>query len=78
MEKRDSDLLEELMGTHPELTSLWEEHVLYEKQIAKLESKPFLTPSEDISLKQLKKQKLEGKTRLYDLLDQIRTERASA
>ncbi len=72
MEKRDNDLLEELVGKHPELTSLWEEHVLYEKQIEKLESKPFLTPSEDMNLKQLKKQKLEGKTRMHELLDQIR------
>ncbi len=72
MEKRDSELMEELVGKHPELTSLWEEHVLYEKQIEKLESKPFLTPAEDLNLKQLKKQKLEGKTRMHELLDQVR------
>ena len=40
-----------------------------EKQIEKLESKPYLTPAEDQELKALKKQKLDGKTRLHVMLD---------
>ena len=72
MEKRDSDLLEQYVGTNPELTALWEDHILYEKQIEKLEAKPFRTPTEEMQLKQLKKQKLDGKTKMHDLLDQLR------
>ena len=49
-----------LYTSDPELKSLWEDHVLYEKQVGKLEGKAFRTPTEEQTLKQLKKQKLEG------------------
>ena len=42
---------------------------LYEKQVEKLEAKAYRTPTEEQTLKQLKKQKLEGKTRLHAILD---------
>lgn len=63
MEEHDLKRLEKYAPTDPELKALWEEHMLYEKQIEKLESKPYLTPAEDQELKALKKQKLDGKTR---------------
>lgn len=69
MEERDIKLLEQYANSDPELKTLWEEHLLYEKQIEKLESKGFLTPAEDQELKELKKQKLDGKTRLHAMLD---------
>lgn len=69
MEERDIKLLEQNAPNDPELKALWEEHMLYEKQIEKLENKSFLTPAEDQELKELKKQKLDGKTRLHDMLD---------
>lgn len=74
MEERDRLLVEKYAPTHPELQELWEEHILYEKQQEKLESRAWRTPSEEQALKQLKKQKLEGKTRLHDLLDKLRRE----
>lgn len=46
--------------------------MLYEKQVEKLEGKVFRTPTEDQTLKQLKKQKLEGKTKLMDILDRLK------
>lgn len=70
MEEHDLKRLEKYAPTDPELKTLWEEHMLYEKQIEKLESKPFLTPAEDQEMKALKKQKLDGKTRLHAMLDQ--------
>ena len=69
MEEHDLKRLEKYAPTDPELKALWEEHMLYEKQIEKLESKPYLTPAEDQELKALKKQKLAGKTRLHVMLD---------
>lgn len=72
MDQHELDLLEKYMPTDPELKSLWEDHLLYEKQLEKLESKSFLTPSEQQTLKQLKKQKLDGKTKLMDILDQLK------
>ena len=43
-----------------------------EKQLEKLESKPFKTPAEEQEVKALKKQKLDGKTRLHVMLDKYR------
>ena len=67
--------IQQLVDTHadqdPELKSLWEEHVLYEKQIENIVSKAYRTPAEDQQLKMLKKMKLEGKTRLHDKIEKI-------
>lgn len=70
MDKNELQLLEKLAPAHPDLQALWDEHVLYEKQLEKLESKSFRTPQEEQQVKELKKQKLDGKTRLVALLDQ--------
>ena len=69
MEAHDLRLLEKYAPNDPELQILWEEHVLFEKQIEKYETKPFLTPTETSELKALKKQKLDGKTRMQVILD---------
>ena len=59
-------------STPPSILKLKEllgRHILYEKQVEKLEAKVYRTPTEEQTLKQLKKQKLEGKTRLHAILD---------
>lgn len=70
MDKNELQLLEKLAPAHPDLQSLWDEHILYEKQLEKLEGKAYRTPQEDQQVKEIKKQKLDGKTRLVALLDQ--------
>ncbi len=74
MEQHDRELIEKLAESNPELKELWDDHLLYSKQVTKLEGKPFRTPTEEQTLKQLKKQKLEGKTSLVNLLDQYKQE----
>ncbi len=69
MEQREKELLEKYSETDPELKDAWDDHILYSKQVTKLEGKAFRSPTEEQTLKQLKKQKLEGKTRLVSLLD---------
>ncbi len=69
MEQHHLHLLEKYSQANPELKELWDDHILYNKQIEKLEGKAFCTPAEVQTLKQLKKQKLEGKTKLMDLLE---------
>lgn len=71
MEQRETLLLEKYAPTHPELKELWDDHILYEKKVEQLEARAYRTPGEEQTLKQLKKQKLEGKTRLHDLLDKL-------
>ncbi len=68
MEQKELDLLAKLAPTHPDVKALWDDHILYEKQLEKLESKSYLTPVEEQQKRQLKKQKLDGKTKLVDLL----------
>ena len=72
MDQRDRDFIQENAEKDPELKSLWEDHILLSKQVDKLESKPFRNPTEEQSLRQLKKQKLEAKTRLADRIDALR------
>lgn len=74
MDQHEIDLLEKYAPQDPELKSLWDDHLIYEKQVEKLESKNILTPSEQQTLKQLKKQKLEGKTKLMHILDRLKAE----
>lgn len=69
MDQHETALLEKYSANDPELKELWEDHMLYEKQVDKLESKSYRTPTEEQTIKQLKKQKLEGKTKLMALLD---------
>lgn len=69
MEQREMELLEKYAPQDPELKELWDDHLLYEKQLDKLEVKPYRTPAEEQTHRQLKKQKLEGKTKLMALLD---------
>jgi uncharacterized protein len=72
MEQRDLELLEKFCDQDLELKTLWEEHLLYEKQLEKLEKKQYLTPSEDKVVKDIKKKKLGGKTKIMHILDRYR------
>ena len=72
MEKRDLDLLEKYCEKDVELKALWEEHLLYERQLEKLEKKPYLSPNETKVVKEIKKKKLGGKTKIQAILDRYR------
>ncbi|MCK9239490.1 DUF465 domain-containing protein [Desulfocurvus sp.] len=69
MEKKDLDLIAEMADKSPEVKALWEEHLLYEKQLEKLEKKTYRTPEEERVMKEIKKKKLMGKTKLQKVLD---------
>lgn len=71
MDQHHIALVEKFLSTNEELKELWEDHQLYKKQVDKLEGKPFLSPTEAQTLKQLKKQKLENKTQLMAMLDRL-------
>lgn len=73
MEQRDIELLEKFSTQDAELKTLWEEHLLYEQQLEKLEKKAALTPSEDKVKREIKKKKLSGKTKIQAILDRYRS-----
>ncbi|WP_457571435.1 DUF465 domain-containing protein [Desulfovulcanus sp.] len=72
MEQYELELIAKYGENDPELKALWEDHIAYEKRLEKFESKPFLTPSEQREMKELKKLKLAGKTRMHAILDKYK------
>ena len=74
MEARDLELIEKYEGEDVELKALWDQHVAYGKMLDKLEAKTYLSPTETQEIKELKKKKLAGKTKLHGLLDKYRSE----
>lgn len=70
MDQRErEELLDKYAPQDDELRQLRDEHALYEKQLEKLEAKPYRTPAEEVQVKQLKKQKLDGKTKMVAILE---------
>lgn len=72
MEPRELEIIDKYSDKDVELKSLWEEHLLYEKQLEKFEKKPYLTPSEEKVVRDIKKKKLAGKTKLQSILDRYK------
>jgi len=72
MEQHELDLIEKHQVADAELKALWEDHLRFEKMLERLETKPFRTPSEDLEVKEIKKKKLAGKTKLDAILKKYR------
>ncbi|MFO7818026.1 MAG: DUF465 domain-containing protein [Desulfovibrionales bacterium] len=73
MEQYELELLAKFGDKDEELKKLWDEHLMYEKQLEKFENKSFLTPQEESEIKSIKKQKLQGKTRMNELLEKYKS-----
>jgi len=76
MENSERALIEQFESQDSELRALWQQHQDFEKMIVKLEGKPFLSPVVEQEIKELKKKKLAGKTKLQALLDKYRHQEA--
>jgi uncharacterized protein YdcH (DUF465 family) len=76
MEASERALIEKYEIQDTELRALWHQHQEFEKMIVKLEGKPFLSPVVEQEIKELKKKKLAGKTKLQALLDKYRQQEA--
>lgn len=72
METRDIQLIEQYLEKDRKLATLYREHVGFEKQLAKLDNKLFLTPEEDLLRKELQKKKLKGKDLIEVILKKYR------
>lgn len=72
MEQADLGLIERYQEQDSELRSLWEQHQEYERILQKYEGRPYLSPTQMQEIKQLKKKKLAGKTKLQQVLQQYR------
>jgi len=61
MEGQDLAKLQQLCDANPRFRLLFEEHMLFEKQLAMLDQKSHLTPEEELERKKMQKLKLAGK-----------------
>jgi uncharacterized protein len=61
MEGQDLVSLQQLCDEKPRFRLLFEEHMLLEKQLSRLDQKPHLTPEEEFERKKIQKLKLAGK-----------------
>jgi len=77
MDSRDLELIAKHGESDAELRALYDEHVAFDKLIEKLENKPYLNATEDLEVKELKKKKLAGKTRIQAILDNYRKAEAN-
>ncbi|MBI2345454.1 MAG: YdcH family protein [Deltaproteobacteria bacterium] len=73
MEPKDMQLIEQHSTHDATLAKLWQEHVVYEQQLDKLERKPYLTTDEQVERNRLKKLKLAGRDRIETILAQYRS-----
>lgn len=72
MEAKDLELIVKYGAEDTQIKALWDQHIVYEKMLDKLESKTYLSPTETQEVKELKKKKLAGKTTLLGLLESYR------
>ncbi len=74
MEQQDLELVSAHLAHDEELKALWEEHVGFEKVLERYAGKSALSPAEELEVKEYKKKKLAGKTKIQSLLEKYRKE----
>jgi uncharacterized protein YdcH (DUF465 family) len=74
MDKQTLDLIAANRNSHPELDTLVTEHQALDAKVAELTDKAFLSEEEDAELHRMKKEKLQLRDRIEEILHQ----RASA
>jgi hypothetical protein len=74
MEQQDLELVSAHLAHDEELKALWEEHVGFEKILERYAGKAALSPAEELEVKEYKKKKLAGKTKIQSLLEKYRKE----
>jgi uncharacterized protein YdcH (DUF465 family) len=71
MENEERARIESLLPNHEELRQLWEEHLELERQLEEFNSQAYLSPSEQVERKTIKKRKLAGKDQIAEILAHI-------
>jgi len=69
---KEEELIERLMKENEEFLKAKQAHTGLARQLEELESKPFLTPQDELEIKILKKKKLAYKDQMERILIQFR------
>lgn len=72
MERKDEELIQQLIGQDEELRRYYEEHLELERQLAELNRRLYLTPQQELEKKRLQKLKLAGKDKIVEILARYR------
>jgi uncharacterized protein YdcH (DUF465 family) len=72
MKVKEDELIEKLMKENEEFRKAKQTHLELAKQLDEMESKPYLTPQDEIDIKILKKKKLAHKDQMEKILMQYR------
>lgn len=72
MDEMDPTLVQQMVDNNPRFRMLYEEHLLLEKELQNLDSRPFLTPDEEVERKKVQKLKLAGKDEMVRMLRSCR------
>ena len=75
MEK--TPIVEELLQINEEFKKLWNEHEELNRIVDEMQNKPYLTPEEEVKLKELKLRKLKGKEKLVDMIESYKRSKES-
>jgi len=72
MQEKDRDLAEKLFSENPRFRMLYEEHLIFEKELKQLEDRNHLTPEDEVQRKKIQKLKLAGKDEMERILSDNR------
>jgi hypothetical protein len=72
MEQNDQTLIQKLCEENPRFRLLYEEHVLFEKQLRALDDRVYLSPEEEMDRRRMQKLKLAGKDEMEHILREYR------
>lgn len=67
----DPTLLEKVQGENEEFKKLYEEHLDLKNRVEELNKMHFLTPEQELEKKTVQKQKLKGKDRMIEIIEQF-------
>ena len=67
----DQNVLQTLLDSNSRFRMLYEEHILFEKQLSEYEKKAFLSPHEELEKNKVKKMKLAGKDAMEQILHTV-------
>jgi len=74
MDNTQDELKAHLMQTDEEFRRLVEQHAQYKRQLDEIESKPYVTPQDEIEEHRIKKLKLHLKDQMNQILGRHRTQ----
>lgn len=70
----DRELIKKYAERYPDIKELFEKHQKLEKELESLIKRPYLTMEEEIKEKQIKKEKLYIKEKIYQLIKKYEKE----